>query len=226
MLMRDRTDDRTKQADEARRAVALLIDRVVHDARPPNRRVREELRRELESHFAEAADSPEALCRALERFGDPALVSDVYRQAYGRRHALFYALKVITAICASTFVAFLLQVMINLRFALAAETRRLAPGHIIAAFCSIVVVLGAVTAWELGIQPLCARLEHRPLRLLTTLATLFGGIILTHATTKTFIGPRDAFVGSALLVAVWTLTIAIQSRLDLAFLDFVQRRSR
>jgi hypothetical protein len=224
--MADRTDDRAPQAEDARHAAVALIDRVVRDARLPNRRAREELRRELESHFAEAADSPETLRRALERFGDASLVSSAYRQASGGRHALFYALKVIAAICASTFVAFSLQVMINLRFALAAETKRLAPGHIIAALCSIVVVLGAVAAWELGIQPLCARLEHRPLRLLTTLSTLFGVIILTHATTKTFVAPRDAFVGSALLVAVWTLTIAIQSRLDLVFLDFVQRRNR
>ena len=211
---------------DEQQAVTELIDRLVRESNIPSRRARDELRRELASHFEEACRSPEELRAALLRFGSPDVVSDAFRRTYGRRRTLLYVAKVVAAILASTFIALVLQVIVSLRFAIGMEARRLAPWHLLAAVCSILVVLVAVAAWELGIQPLCARLEHRPVRLLSALVVVFGSIMLTHATTRTFIHPSQAFVASAVFLAIWTLTIAIQSRFDLAFLDILERRHR
>ena len=51
---------------DERRAPSELIERLVRDSNLPSRRAREELRRELESHFAEAGDSPEAIGATFE----------------------------------------------------------------------------------------------------------------------------------------------------------------
>ena len=70
--------------------VRSLIDQIIADARLPTAEARAELRRELESHFEDAAASPGGLEAALERFGPPRTVArsleKVYRTApAGRR---------------------------------------------------------------------------------------------------------------------------------------------
>jgi hypothetical protein len=62
---------------DERREVTLLIDRLVREAHLPSDRARAELRRELESHFADSGDSPEAMRAALERFGGTADVAEI-----------------------------------------------------------------------------------------------------------------------------------------------------
>jgi len=50
-------------------AVAALVDRIVADARIADPAVRDDLRRELLSHFREAGGASEAVEDALKRFG-------------------------------------------------------------------------------------------------------------------------------------------------------------
>jgi hypothetical protein len=204
---------------DERQAVAALIDRLVRESRVGSRRARAELRRELESHFDEAGSSPEALRAAMERFGSADAVSDGFRRAYRRGRVALYVAKVVASIVASAAVALALQAAVNVRIGLGADALRLAPGYGIGARTSMGIVLLIVAAWELGIEPLCARLERRPVRLLTTLAAFFAVICVTHLATDSAIAPAHALVASAVLTAVWTSTIAILSRLDVAFLN-------
>lgn len=57
-----------KHMDE-RKSVAAVIERLVKEANVPDERARDELRRELESHFEESGSSPDAVRAALSRFG-------------------------------------------------------------------------------------------------------------------------------------------------------------
>jgi predicted permease len=65
-----------------RKTVAELIERLVNEANLPNERARDELRRELESHFEESGGSPGAIRAALMRFGSNDAVSEAFRHAY------------------------------------------------------------------------------------------------------------------------------------------------
>src|SRR5215207_356954 len=204
---------------DERQVVAALIDRLVRESRIGSRRAREELRRELESHFDEAGNSPEALRAAMERFGSADAVSDGFHRAYRRGRVALYVAKVVASVAASTAVALALQAAVNLRIDLGADALRLAPGYGLGARTSMAIVLLIVAAWELGIEPLCARLERRPVRLLTTLVAFFAAICVTPLATDSAIAPAHALVASGVLIAVWTCTIAILSRLDMAFMN-------
>jgi len=209
---------------DERQAVAALIDRLVREARITSRRAREELRRELESHFEDAGRSPEALRAALARFGSEDAVREGFRRAYRRGRIALYVAKVAAAVTASTAVALALQIVVNLRTGGGPDPLRLAPGYAIGARTSIAMVLLIVAAWELGIEPLCARLERRPVRLLTILAAFFAAICITHLVTDHAIAPAHALVASGVLIAVWACTIAILVRLDGAFLKLLGSR--
>ena len=73
-------------------------------------------------------------------------------------------------------------------------------------------------ACELGIEPLCERRERPPVRLLTAVLALLALAAVTHALIGSLVSPAHALVGSAATVGVWAATVAIVSRLDLAFL--------
>jgi hypothetical protein len=206
---------------DERQAIAALIDRLVRESRIGSRRAREELRRELESHFDEAGSSPEALRAAMERFGSADAVRDGFRRAYRRGRVALYVAKVVASVAASAAVALALQVAVNVRIGLGADALRLAPGYGIGARTSLAIVLLIVAAWELGIDPLCARLERRPVRMLTTLATFFAAICVTHLVTDNAIAPAHALVASGVLIAVWTCTIAILARLESVFVSLL-----
>jgi hypothetical protein len=88
-----------------RDGLSALIDRIVRDAAITSARGRAELRRELESHFADARDSPEALQAAMNRFGDPALVSAELGEAHHRSRFSVHLLRLGLAILASAMAA-------------------------------------------------------------------------------------------------------------------------
>jgi hypothetical protein len=134
---------------DEREAVSALIDRIVRDARIPGRGAREELRRELQSHFDDAGNSP----GALRRFGNQAQVAEGFRRAYRWDYFALYLAKVAVSIIASVMAALLIQVLVNLRVEVQAEALRLAPGFSKAAVLSVAVVLALVTAWEAVRKP-------------------------------------------------------------------------
>lgn len=212
---------------DERRAVAALIDRLVRESKLPSDAAREELRRELESHFAEAGDSPEALRAALARFGSADAVSEGFRRAYGRGRLALYAAKVVASAALSAAVAVAVHAVVSLRIEQRPDALRLvAGGHPRGAQFTVVVALVAVAAWELGIEPLCARLERRPVGLAAALAATFVAIYSTHLALHDMMDAGRAFVASAAVLAVWACAIAIVARIDLAFLDRLGTRDR
>jgi hypothetical protein len=134
-------------------AVAAFVDRIVAGARIPGRARRDDLRRELYAHFEDAGTSPEALADAVRRFGSEALLTDAWQRVYRRDYALLYAAKVGLSIVVSIAVALAIQLLVNLRVGLTAEIWRLAPGFSYSAPMSAALVVGFVTAWELGRPP-------------------------------------------------------------------------
>jgi hypothetical protein len=134
-------------------AVAAFIDRIVAGAHIPSRTAREDLRRELWTHFEETGTSPEAVQHALRRFGAEPMVTESLRRIYRGDYIFFYLVKIAASITASLAVALLIQVLVNLRVEVQAEVWRLAPGFSHAAGLSVAVVLALVTAREVVRPP-------------------------------------------------------------------------
>jgi hypothetical protein len=215
---------------DERQAVDALIERLVRDADLPDARARAELRRELRGHFDEAGDSPEALRVALERFGSADAVARGFRGAYRRGRAALYVAKVVTSIVAASIAGLALELIANLRIGGDGAGLRLGGGYLVSAGFALTIVLVLVAAWELDIEPLCARLERRPARLLATFGALLGAIYFGHPAIHGPMGihgPMDVrlmVVGSSVGVAVWACTVAIAARLDLAFASLLGPR--
>ena len=220
--------DETEQGGrrDAEALVEALVERLVRESGLPDRLARDDLRRELESHFAEAGDSPAELRAAIERFGSADAVRDGFRRAYRRGRLAMYAAKVVASVVVATVAALLLQAAVfGVHLGEGADARDLLwhlwPATSRGARASVAVVLALVAAWELGVEPLCARLERRPARLLATLGAIFALISTFHFMTDALIAPERALVASALLTAVWACTIAILARLDLAYVRWL-----
>ena len=193
-----------------------LIERIVREAKVPSARERHELRRELESHFAEADGSAEALRAAVERFGNPELVAGALAQAHRHNRMLTNALRVSVAFLVSISLALVVQIALKLRFGSGA-TLGLAPSFVPSAAFSAMLVGALVAAWELDIDVLCARLERHPLRLFATLATLATSMVLFHAAQNGWVHPAKALAESSIDIVIWTCTIAILARADRVF---------
>jgi hypothetical protein len=133
--------------------VGALIERIITRARIPGAAQRDDLRRELWTHFEEASDSADSTWEAVSRFGTETMVGESLRDVYRRDYALWYLAKIAAAIVVSTAAALLIQVLVNLRVELQAEVFRLAPGFSRASGMSVAVVLGLVTLWEAARRP-------------------------------------------------------------------------
>jgi hypothetical protein len=201
-----------------RRDVDALIDRLVREARLPDARAREALRRELASHFDDVGDDPEALGDALARFGHGDAVALGLRRAHGRSAAVLRAARLVAAAVASLAVAATLVTLCSVRVSPAADVLQLGGGAAFGLVWSLLIAVAAVGAWELGVAPLCARLERRPVRALAAVATVAAVIYATHAAMHDTVGPAFALAGAGSSVAAWMASIAIAARLDLAFL--------
>lgn len=196
------------------RSISDLVESIVRESKIPDAAAREDLRRELIAHFEESGDSADA----IERFGSANEIAAGLRRAYGASRVVLYAAKVLASIVASIVVALGVQDLVNLRFEPASGAVRLGSWYGMAAVVSILIVLVAVAAWELGIEPLCARLERRPARLLTVYAVFTSGAYVTHLIIDKLIAPEHALMGSAATIAVWVITVAILSRFELAYI--------
>jgi hypothetical protein len=197
-------------------AVRALIERLVRDADLRDERSRDDLRRELESHFADADDATGA-GEAVSRFGDATEVARELRRAHGARWIVLYGAKVLASIAVSLAVALALQTLVNLRMAPGAPLE-IGSWFGIAARVSLLVVLLGVGAWELGVDHLCARLERHPMRLLITYVVFLSGAWMTHSIIDHMVTPGHAMLGTAAMLGAWMSTLAIVSRFDLVFL--------
>lgn len=208
------------------RAVRELIARLVRESDLPDARAREELRRELESHFEACGDSEDAIRDALARFGSPDVVARGFRAAYRRGRSALYLAKVTASVVAASVFALALELIANVR--LGGGTVRVGGGYFISAIFAVTIVVVLVAAWELDIEPLCARLERRPLRLVATFAALFVGLSVGHPLVHqpmalhAPMGFGLILVASTTALAVWASTVAIAARLDVVFLRLLR----
>jgi hypothetical protein len=209
------------------RAVRELIERLVRESNLPDARAREELRRELVSHFEECGGSEDALREALARFGSPDVVARGFRAAYRRGRAALYVAKVMASVVAASAIALALELIANLRVG-GGGAVHVGRGYLVSAIFALTIVVVLVAAWELDIEPLCARLERKPLRLAATYGALFAGLFVGHPLVH---GPMALhapmhvgliLVASTTALAVWAATVAIAARLDLLFLRLLR----
>lgn len=191
-----------------------FIDCVVRESRVTDAREREALRREIESHFADVSDSPEALRAAMARFGSAAEVGGALDRAHRGSQLVRQLRRLALVLGSSGAIALILQLATNLRRDVRSDAIVLGPAFARSiAFSALLIVL-LVAAWELDIEPFCARLERRPLRLIATVGALALLMLVFHAATNTFLSPQLAVSASAVDVAIWTCTIAILARAD------------
>jgi hypothetical protein len=128
--------------------IDIVVDRIVDGARIASRRRRDELRRELRSHFEESAATADARHDALLRFGDAAGITNSFRKVYARDYVLLYAAKVAACVAAATMVAVLVEAIAGLRIGSNAQAWHLSPGFGHAARFGVVQTLALVAAAE------------------------------------------------------------------------------
>ena len=199
-----------------RERVRELIERVVRDAHFSNDRERDELRCELESHFAEAAQS-RPISAAVEQFGSPHIIGEEIGRVHRRNRLVMHAARIATAAIISVAIALAIQVVANVRLDFRTTILGVAPSFPRSAWFSVMLAIALVAAWELDIQSLCAPIERDPLRLTLTLFGLATSMLLFHAFRMSPLLPSKAFVESGLDTIIWASTIAILTRLDRTF---------
>ncbi len=210
-------------------AVAAFIERIVTGARIPNRAGREDLRRELWTHFEEAGASPEAVRHAMSRFGAEARVTESFRRVYRWDYRCLYLAKIAASIVVSLAAALLIQALASLRVELQAEAWRLAPGFSHAAELSTGVVLALVAAWEVGRPPVGrsrAVLRLQPAKLLLAFGVFACAQYGLHLVRSVAFGPGRAMLAGAVLAAVWSSTVVILARFDHVFFNVFETSNR
>ncbi len=134
-------------------AVTALIERIVAGACIPSRAERDDLRRELWTHFDEVGTSPDSIGYAIRRFGDESVVTESLRRVYRWDYAALYAAKLVASVIASLAAALLIVALVNVRVELETEVWRLAPGFSRVAGVSLAVALGLIAASEVVRRP-------------------------------------------------------------------------
>jgi hypothetical protein len=192
-------------------SVEAFIERIVARANIPSRAEREDVRRELWTHFEEAGMSPEAVRGAMRRFGAEAMVAESLRRVYRWDYIFVYLAKIAASIIASIAAALLIEVLVNLRVELQAEALRLAPGFSHAAVLSVAVVLALVTAREVGRAPFN---RSRALAALSAYAAVCAVVQLVFAS-------AGAFVAATVLVVLGHACSRLRGRAAQVLLTFV-----
>jgi hypothetical protein len=198
--------------------IVALIDRIMSESNIADARDRAELRRELESHFAEAAGSDDSLHEAIEHFGSPSSIGTELASVHSRGPFLTRVMRLGCALAASSCVALALQLVTNVRIGTRGAAFALGGGFSRSLVFSAALIVILVAAWELDIDAFCARLERHPLRMFWIGIILATIMIAFHAfESSTLPPPGLALTASAIDVVIWTCTIAILGRTERAF---------
>jgi hypothetical protein len=176
-----------------REDIDALIEPIIDAARIPSRRRRDELRRELRSHFEDVGQAPEAVHDAVAHFGNPARIGNSFRQVYRRDYILFYVVKVVACIAAATAAAIVIEAIAGLRLERDADTWHLSPGFAHAAPFGVVLAFALVAAAEATRAPFMRSRAFWSL----------GGYTLVFACAS-FVSPNSggAFVTAAILATI------------------------
>jgi hypothetical protein len=125
-----------------------LIEPIIEAARIPSRRRRDELRRELRNHFEDVGPARAGVHDAVARFGNTARIGNSFREVYRRDYVLFYVVKVVACIAASTTAAIVIEAIAGLRLERDADAWRLSLNVAHAAPFGVVLALALVAAAE------------------------------------------------------------------------------
>src|SRR5438105_12793601 len=131
-----------------REDIDSFIEPIIEAAQIPSRRRRDELRRELRSHFEDSGVTPEALHDAVARFGNPARIGDAFGKVYRRDYLLLYIVKVGACIAAATIAAILIEAIASLRLESNADAWHLSAGFAHAAGFGVVLTFALVAGTE------------------------------------------------------------------------------
>jgi len=188
-----------------REEIDAVIEPIVAAARIASRRRRDELRRELRSHFEESGLSPDALREAVARFGDTAAIGDSLRRVYRRDYLRWYLVKVTACIAAATLAAILIEAIAGLRLGRDPEAWHLSPGFAHAAPFGVVLTLALVAAAEATRAPFAWR---RALVSLGGYAIVLAGALSVNANSVAAIATASVLamigVGVARMATRWT----------------------
>ena len=131
-----------------REEIGALIESIVEAARIASRRRRDELRRELRSHFEDGAMTPGAVHGAVARFGSVTEIGDSFRKVYRRNYLWFYLVKVGACIAGATTAAILIEAIASVRLASGPDAWCLSPEFSHAAGFGVILTFGLVAAAE------------------------------------------------------------------------------
>ena len=188
-------------------AVVDLIERVVAAARIPRRARREELRRELYAHFEDAGTSPEAVRDAVRRFGHESLVAGSFRRVYRWDYAFFCLTRVIVSGCLAAVAALLIEAIVSIR----------AGGFSHAIVPALTVAMGIVAGREI-IRRL---IPNRAWSVARWSPWIFASLAFAeyamHHVRGIALAPVRVLMAAAILMLIWTATVAIAARVDRAF---------
>jgi hypothetical protein len=199
-------------------AVEALIDRIVRESHIADVRERADLRRELESHFAEVGATDDALHKAIDSFGSVSLLGAELRHAHARSPIIMRVLRLGCALIASSFVAVALELLANIRINAPGAGFGLGAGFSRSIVFSAMIIAVLVAAWELDIEAFCARLERHPVRMFSIVIGLATTIVAVHGVESSTLPPPGLALGaSAIEVVIWTCTVAILASTDRIF---------
>jgi hypothetical protein len=133
--------------------INAFIERIVDAAQIPSRERRDELRRELRSHFEESGPMPDALDAAVARFGNSAQIGDSFRTVYKRDYIAFYVAKISGCVIAATMAAILIEGIASLRVAGDVDAWSLSPRFAHTAAFGVILTLAVVAAAETARPP-------------------------------------------------------------------------
>ena len=138
-------------------ALDILINRIVAGAHIPSRAERDDLRRELHTHFEEGAPSPDREAFAIRRFGPEELITESLRRVYRWDYLAAHVVRLAASTIASFAAALVILALVNLRVEIQTEVWRLTPGFSRAAGVALAVVLGIVAVQEAMRRPSALR---------------------------------------------------------------------
>ena len=176
-----------------REDIDAVIEPIVEAAQIPSHRRRDELRRELRSHFEECGVTSEALHDAVARFGNTARIADSFRTVYRRDYMLLYTVKVGACIAAATMAAILIEAIASLRLESGADAWHLSPGFAHAARYGVVLTLALVAA---------AEATRAPFTWSRALLSLAGYAIVSACALSVNVNSVGAFVTASILAAI------------------------
>jgi hypothetical protein len=133
-----------------------VIEDIVHRARLPGKAAREDLRRELHSHFAEAALESCSLQDSVARFGSAEEVGDSLRHVYRWDFVVSYAARVALAFVAALVTFDCLMALVHLRISSSGDVRLL-PEYFKVFGLGFKIAIALLAVWEIRRRPFDVR---------------------------------------------------------------------